>query len=215
MQSEIPNVEALADKSDGPRMGRPVGDQKAKKAAFLAAAMQVISENGYGQTSLRDIARKAGYSTGAITYYFSSKDELILAAIDNSFDEQEEFLALNLGRGTIDAETIVRQWLDPVETPFQGTWPVLSQLLASANGGPFAALIETRYSRYRAKLAAIVEEGQRLGIFRADISGTIITDLLCAIGDGLTAMRPIEREHFQPNRIELLMTSIATIMAPA
>src|ERR1700741_4989586 len=43
------------------------------------AAMELFREKGFDQTTMRDIAAKAGVALGAAYYYFSSKDAFVLA----------------------------------------------------------------------------------------------------------------------------------------
>jgi len=57
--------------------GRPIGDREAKRKALLRAASSVIADEGYANASLRKVARHAGYTTGAVTYYFANKEELL------------------------------------------------------------------------------------------------------------------------------------------
>ncbi len=45
------------------------------------AAIQVINQNGLDSTRLRDVARTANVTTGAITHYFDSKDAVLEAAL--------------------------------------------------------------------------------------------------------------------------------------
>jgi AcrR family transcriptional regulator len=47
------------------------------RAAIVAAALALFRERGYEATTMREIASRAGVSTGNAYYYFSSKEELI------------------------------------------------------------------------------------------------------------------------------------------
>lgn len=51
-------------------------DPEATKAALLAAAEKIFLEKGFGNTSLSDIARKAGMTKSLIHHYFGSKEGL-------------------------------------------------------------------------------------------------------------------------------------------
>ncbi|HSS91273.1 MAG TPA: TetR/AcrR family transcriptional regulator [Streptosporangiaceae bacterium] len=51
--------------------------ETARRAQIMAAAIDTIAEQGYGQASLARIAETAGTSKGVIIYYFGGKDELI------------------------------------------------------------------------------------------------------------------------------------------
>lgn len=53
-----------------------------RKKEIIKAAMQLFSEKGYAQTSMRDIARTMGVSLGLCYRYFDSKQILFNTAID-------------------------------------------------------------------------------------------------------------------------------------
>lgn len=48
-----------------------------------SAALRLIAANGYSNASLEEITREAGFTKGAIYYYFKSKKRLILEIIDD------------------------------------------------------------------------------------------------------------------------------------
>ena len=58
-----------------------------RKKGIIKAAMQVFSEKGYAQTSMRDIARTMGVSLGLCYRYFDSKQILFNTAIDLYIEE--------------------------------------------------------------------------------------------------------------------------------
>ncbi len=51
---------------------------------ILAAAREVLLERGAADLSLREIARRARFSPGALYKYFDSKDDLVKALADNA-----------------------------------------------------------------------------------------------------------------------------------
>lgn len=57
-----------------------------KKAYILDAARAVFEREGFQAASMRQIARAAGYTTGAIYFYFESKEALYGALLDQSLD---------------------------------------------------------------------------------------------------------------------------------
>ena len=65
--------------ADNPRR-RPKGDKRDRtRAALLAAARAVISEQGYERTTLQAVAERAGMSSGAIYGNFRNRDALFIA----------------------------------------------------------------------------------------------------------------------------------------
>jgi len=58
---------------------RPTGHQ-----VLLDAARHEFAERGYTGTSVREIARRAGMSLSAMYHYYSGKEELLAALVDES-----------------------------------------------------------------------------------------------------------------------------------
>ncbi len=75
-------VRTLGRRALGRRaLGRPPGAvSDATRARIIGAACHCFAEQGYAKTSNRDIARRAGLTTGALYHYFSSKAALFAAA---------------------------------------------------------------------------------------------------------------------------------------
>ena len=58
------------------------------RAKLLAAAARVFARKGFAGATLEEIAEEAGYSTGAVYYNFSGKDELILELVRTGWSRQ-------------------------------------------------------------------------------------------------------------------------------
>jgi len=54
------------------------------------AAMEMFREKGFEETTMRDIAAKAGVALGGTYYYFSSKDAIVLAFYDDMQESSHE-----------------------------------------------------------------------------------------------------------------------------
>lgn len=57
---------------------------------ILVAALQLFQERGFEETTMREVARKAGLATGAAYYYFQSKEELVKAFYDETQKQIQE-----------------------------------------------------------------------------------------------------------------------------
>ncbi|WP_425837865.1 TetR/AcrR family transcriptional regulator [Streptomyces fractus] len=60
---------------------RPAGHK-----AIIEAAREEFSEQGYGATSIRDIAGRAGVSLSALYYYYKGKQDLLVAILEEGLD---------------------------------------------------------------------------------------------------------------------------------
>ncbi len=52
------------------------------RTAILDAALELFSHRGYGATSMRDIASKAGVSTGSVYHHFHDKEAIFKALLE-------------------------------------------------------------------------------------------------------------------------------------
>ena len=174
--------------------------------------MSVIAEHGYADASLRKVAQHAGYTTGAVTYYFANKEALLVAVTEQMFDQFDTLL--QPGEGGHDIKAAFKVWLERMGSDAD-LWLVEFQLLAHARHEPAcAAIFQRRYARYRRVLTETIETHQKNGTVRDDIPADLLADQLSAIGDGWMMMLPIEPERFEPSRIEALLDSLVTMLAP-
>ena len=80
-----PIVDRLGDRRE--RRHRETRDE------ILSAAREVLLERGAADLSLREIARRAGFSPGALYKYFDNKDDLVKALADRAMGTLLEALA--------------------------------------------------------------------------------------------------------------------------
>jgi AcrR family transcriptional regulator len=213
---DISTMSPQAGRTTGPgeRRGRPVGDRDAKRTALLDAAMAVIAEDGFATASLRKVAARADCTTGAVTYYFANKDEMLTAVAQSFFDEVDTILSTT-DDDRVDVRAMLERWLDRTRSRDSRTWLVMFQLLAHARHEPaLVAVVRERYARFRQTLASILEKGQRQGAIRNDISADLLADQLSAISDGWMMMLPIEPQRFSPKRVRALLDATVKILEP-
>ncbi|WP_028628321.1 TetR/AcrR family transcriptional regulator [Metapseudomonas resinovorans] len=195
------------------RRGRPVGDHNAKRAELLAAAIAVIAREGYAGASMRKVAQHAGCTTGAVTYYFANKEEMVSAVAQNLFDRVDALLETN--RERFDIRSLIRQWLDWTTSDEPDNWLAWLQLLTHARHEPaFAVVIKQRYARFRQVFTAVLEEGQAKGKIRDDVPADLLADQVSAISDGWLMMLPIEPERFSAERGQALLDALITLISP-
>lgn len=64
---------------------------KEKASLIREAATKIISQKGYFQTSISEIASEAGISVGTIYNYFETKQEILLDIFSKEFEDRKEF----------------------------------------------------------------------------------------------------------------------------
>lgn len=140
-----------------------------RREEIIAAARDLFSRKGFHGTSMPDIAQAVGISTGLIYYIFPSKEDILLACC-------EEVAALHF-----DLFSQANHLADPLER-FDY---IVRELYTSLDRGSKRLIIMYRDSstlpretRQRIlsmiknldnRFLELIEEGQRLGIFRQDI----------------------------------------------
>lgn len=121
--------------STEPRAGRP---KASSRENIAEAACELFLEQGYEQTSIVDIANRAGVSRSSFFNYFSSKSDVLWAGLDERLAVFEEQLAAD---GATDAATAVRRAAEAVATDFAPDSLALGIVNAAAMG------IEAEYER--------------------------------------------------------------------
>src|SRR5579859_2878175 len=70
-------------------MGRRQGPSEERRAAILAAAEAVFTDEGYTGASIHEIARRAGVSSALLYWFFPNKAQLFAAVLLARIDTQE------------------------------------------------------------------------------------------------------------------------------
>ena len=109
-----------------------------RRREILEATCDVVSDRGFRELRIVDVARKAGYSTGTVHYYFDSKEELLREAFRFEYEESR-----------IRRERVVSPELDPVarlraladaylpsSSQSVRSWRGLGESAGAAPGGP-------------------------------------------------------------------------------
>ena len=70
----------------------------ARRGLILSTATELFSKSGYVKTSLEDIASAVGMGKASLYYYFPSKEELFLQALEEAAEEFFRHLRRNIAR---------------------------------------------------------------------------------------------------------------------
>lgn len=62
-------------------------DHHERREELVRAVWRIIAERGIDEVTIREIAREAGYSAGALAYYFENKDALLVTALRVSHEQ--------------------------------------------------------------------------------------------------------------------------------
>ncbi len=140
-----------------------------RREEITAAAGDLFSRKGFHGTTVPDIARAAGISTGLIYYIFPSKDDILLACC-----EKTALIHLDLFKQGADIadplrrfDFIVRELYKDLDSGSKGI--LLTYRDSSTLPREVRHQILEMIKNLDNQFLALFEEGQRAGIFRPDI----------------------------------------------
>lgn len=158
-----------------------------RREQIVESALMCFAENGFHQTSIRDIANKAGISLGNLYNYFDGKESLILEIANVEASDITEFE--NLLVDYDDPQKAINQFVDAyLKEVTQPHYAVLaSEILAEAmrNGDIAKKLVANRSRIIRALtsvLAAGVADNKLVSTTQAEITAQVIVDAIEGMG---------------------------------
>ena len=177
--SEISLPHTQANESETPRLNRRQAAKVRTRQKVLEAARTLFGERGYEPATIRDIAKGAGMSTGAVFANFQDKAELFEAVLS----EDMEKLAGTL-KAAAAAETTLRARLMAVLTAgYHGSLdqlPLVQAVVARSWFQPVAAEMRTRAS-VKALVMVVsdaLQAGVREGELRQDVDLRLLSELI-------------------------------------
>jgi AcrR family transcriptional regulator len=74
--------------------------EKARRSQIIRCAIDAIAELGYANTSLAQIAQRAGVSKGVISYHFAGKEELVREVVKEVFQIGGQYIGSRIIQGS-------------------------------------------------------------------------------------------------------------------
>lgn len=179
-------------------MPRPRLDH-VRKAQIIAAAASVLSERGYANTRVSDIAAAAGTSPAAILYWFSGKDALLAEALrlrELEFHERHTVKASTASTASERLRALVEAML------YHYDWTLWMELCVLALRDDAAAAERDRLDRrWRAALRSVLRDGIESGEFTlADADQGMF--VLAALLDGMAPLLVLKAKGVSRERVE-------------
>ena len=190
----------------------PSGDPTRDR--LVAAAADVVAEKGYDRAGVQEIAKRAGFTTGAIYGRFQGKAELLLAAIEaQSDDEFEQLFAENRFEGkATDIITTVGSHL--VTEEFDNGQALLLEAFVAARRDPEVAVMLRRVIEQRTEeLIALVDDGKRTGGIDPSLDTLSVVRFCHAVGFGFLLFGAVDLKRPQPEPWEALINRLVRAVA--
>lgn len=161
------------------RIGRPPAliDGVTVPERLVDVARQLFAAKGFEGTSVQDVVSVAGVTKGAMYHYFDSKDELLAEIYARVLRHQMERLESYVhSDDPVDvrvhgaAADVVVSTIENLES----TTLFFRSLHQLREQDRVAVTAERR--RYHDLFRGLIQEGQRSGVFRADVDADLVVD---------------------------------------
>lgn len=148
-----------------------------KQLQILEVAETLFAEKGFDGTSIRDISKIAKINIAMISYYFGSKGRLLDALIiykTQGLKKQLENLLLEELEPVEKVNKLIEIYLTRINNS-KGIYRILHFELTSKKREQSLIAFASFRKDNLSYLTSIIEEGQKKGIFRKDVSIPLIT----------------------------------------
>jgi AcrR family transcriptional regulator len=153
-------------------------------AAATDAARQVIIRNGLEATTLRDIAREGGFTTGLLSHHFADKRDVIVAAFAGA---SRDFTAW--ARAELDGDELVAALLRvscPAEHDRRAEWRLWAEMWVYAGRDhEFARQVEVTDAVWTGLVRSVLERCAAENRLRPGLDLDLQAEILNRLTDGL------------------------------
>jgi AcrR family transcriptional regulator len=165
---EASTIEHLADRAVERTVAGRRAEYEAEMRRIVDTTFSLIERSGSLDPSIREILAESGLSTQAFYRYFSSKDELMLALLDEGRRRLVDTLERRMARGASPTEQ-VRAWIEGVLAQAANStaaartrpWILSEQRLAERFPQEQQASVERLVDLLRDPLTQTTEAGRR------------------------------------------------------
>jgi AcrR family transcriptional regulator len=165
------------------------------RARIVRAAWEVIAEHGMAGTTTRLVAARAGISHGMCHYHFATKDEMVLAVVDEArrywIEPMESFLASE-GTATDRLGRVVAWMAEPATVDVMR---VHLQLVSQAEySEPLRRLMAGEYARWHRAYVELFRQVGAGGGLRAGVDPERTGIAFATLADGLVDQQSLDPE---------------------
>jgi TetR/AcrR family transcriptional regulator, fatty acid metabolism regulator protein len=190
----IHSVVALPSVSRRPRAEPAPGS---KRDAILRAATDVFAGSGYFNAQVADVARVAGVAAGTVYLYFRSKDDLLVSIFERSMRD-----AITEGRAMAGGVRDPRERLRRFAALHLGRLgrdrklAVVFQVELRQSTKFMERFSSTLLREYLGLIRDAIADGQRVGMFRADIKPTVAAKVFFGALDEMATNWILSRRRY-------------------
>lgn len=178
-----------------PRRSRRDERKEETRAELIAAASLVFARSGFHGASLEEIARHAGYTTGAIYWHFRGKDDLFLAVFEAyTTTRVHEYEAIQRGvhAGELPPRAWADQWMRRLHDDPEFFVLILEFTVHAWRNPPLREAFANRMAAGRLGLARILEDEAARTSFELPMPAEDLATVVRELGTGLGLAKLID-----------------------
>jgi TetR/AcrR family fatty acid metabolism transcriptional regulator len=169
--------------------------QTARRAQLVDCTIDALGQVGYQQTTVAEVARRAGVSKGVVSYHFPARDDLIWAVVDEVFRSIATHVGSRLESIAADrfVATYLGAWIDYYRM-HRCDMIAIAEIWTNFRDGKGRPHLDARtLGQERATVVAALCAGQAEGTL-GDFSPQVVAVTLKAALDGLLAQLALDPE---------------------
>jgi TetR/AcrR family transcriptional regulator, repressor for uid operon len=171
--------------------------KQARREKIIDAAINCFIREGIYRTSMRDICKEAGMSTGAVYLHFKSKDAIIEAT--RKMNRAASRKRYETGMKTGSALGAIRSWSESFDAKLKNpdkAWQLYPQLLAEAfRSQQIRENIIKDWGFFAGGIAGALQQGIGEGSIKPDVDPRMVGRLWAVVADGIIFQRLIDPEQ--------------------
>lgn len=166
-----------------------------QRRRIAQSAFRVLARDGLEGLSLRQVAKEAGCTTGLISHWFTSKEDLVMAAWRETMRREHDRAERLRAEGRLQADVVLLHMLPttPELRREELVWQAFGALAISNPAVRKAYNRQYDYAR-RTLSGLLAPDGSR------DEEAEEIADLLVAATDGIAKMAALNPARWPPER---------------
>src|SRR6059058_5675696 len=176
----------------------PRNGSTGKRELILRAATRVFARNGYFNSKVADIARAADVADGTVYLYFKSKEEILHSIFDQNMAD-----AITSGRKLIEKlrdpreklRRIARLHLERLGADRE--LAVVFQVELRGSTKFMEEFSAAGLAEYLRLIREILAEGQRAGLFRAELNAKVVAKILFGALDEMATNWILSRRRYK------------------
>jgi AcrR family transcriptional regulator len=185
-------------------------DHDARREEIARALWRVVRRDGIRAASVRTVAAEAGWSAGAVRYYFPDQDGLVSFAMDLVSRRVHDRISAIEPQGT--ATEIVLRYLEevvPLDSERQAEFDVwlsfIAQAQAETGRGGLREHLGPVHESLREFCRSLLHGLSESGALRTELDLDLEVERLHALIDGLALHAVIQPSRTTPDRVRRIL----------